>query len=406
MALPQDKLKIKMVKFAHLADCHLGSWRQEELRNLNFRSFQLTIETCINEQVEFVLISGDLFDSAYPPIEILKDAFAEFRKLHDAKIPVYLIAGSHDFSASGKTFLDVIEKAGFCKNVENFEVEEDGTIKLFPEMHNDIAIFGYSGKKSGMEVEDLRKTKFDSIYPSTIFMIHTTIKDVVGNIPMESVECEKLPLANYYAMGHIHQRFSKQEANSTFVYPGPIFPNNFQELVDLKHGSFQIVEMENANISSRSVELPLKEISFLEIELTNGLIATEKIISEIDKLNIRDKIFLLKLKGTLTQGKSGDIRFNEIEEFIKKKEAYTFLRNISSIKIADSELDTSHYELEDRNDMEKTILEEYSKKNPDNFNKFLPEIMNALSMEKNEDEKSTTYEERLIEELKTILKIK
>ena len=404
--MPQDKLKLKMVKFAHLADCHLGSWRQEEIRDLNFKSFQLAVEICIREHVEFILISGDLFDSAYPPIEILKDAFAEFRKIHDAQIPVYLIAGSHDFSASGRTFLDVIEKAGFCKNIENFKVEEDGTIKLFPEMHKDIAIFGYSGKKSGMEVEDLKNIKFDSVYPSTIFLIHTTIKDVVGDIPMESVECEKLPLANYYALGHIHQRFSKQEANSTFVYPGPIFPNNFQELADLKHGGFQIVEMENANISLKNIGLPIKEVSFLEIEITNGLTATEKIISEIDKLNLRNKIFLLKLTGTLAQGKPGDIRFNEIEEFIKKKEAYTSLRNISSLKITDIELDFVPYELENRENMEKTILDEYSKQNPDNFNKFLPQLMNALSIEKKEDEKSTIYEERLIDELKTVLQLK
>ena len=69
-----------MVKFAHLADCHLGGWRQEELQKLNFKSFQKIIDRCISEQVEFVLISGDLFDSAYPPIETLKQTFGEFKK--------------------------------------------------------------------------------------------------------------------------------------------------------------------------------------------------------------------------------------------------------------------------------------------------------------------------------------
>ena len=194
-----------MTKFAHLSDCHLGGWRQEELQKLNFESFQKIIARCILENVDFILISGDLFDSAYPPIEILKESFAEFKKLSDAKIPVYLIAGSHDFSASGKTFLDVLEKAGFCKNIEDSQIQEDGRIKLKPHMHNEIAIYGYPGRKSGMEIEDLSKAYFDSVYPFSIFMIHTTIKDVVGTIPMESIEKEKLPLANYYAMGHIHR---------------------------------------------------------------------------------------------------------------------------------------------------------------------------------------------------------
>ena len=46
------------MKFAHLADCHLGGWRQEELQNLNFKSFQKSVEICINENVNFELSMG------------------------------------------------------------------------------------------------------------------------------------------------------------------------------------------------------------------------------------------------------------------------------------------------------------------------------------------------------------
>ncbi len=394
-----------MIKFAHLADCHLGSWRQEELQKLNFQSFQKVIDRCIQEEVEFILISGDLFDSAYPPIEILKESFAEFKKVHDAKIPVYLIAGSHDFSASGKTFLDVLEKAGFCKNIENWQTEEDGRIKLKSHMHNDIAIYGYPGRKSGMEIEDLSKVYFDSFHPFTIFMIHTTIKDVVGTIPMESIEKQKLPLANYYAMGHIHQVFETREANSCYVYPGPTFPNNFQELSDLQYGSFQLTEFDGANIKTKNIKIPLKEVASIEIEIDNGLTATQQVIDELDKLNLRDKIVLLKLKGTLTQGKTGDIRFNEIEEFIKKKEAFVSLRNISSVKIQDSEFEIESFPTDNVESIERQILGEYSQKNPADFNKHLPQLMTALSAEKNEDEKSSIYEDRLLSELKNILNI-
>lgn len=393
-----------MMKFAHLADCHLGSWRQEELQKLNFQSFQKVIERCIQEDVNFVLISGDLFDSTYPPIEILKESFSEFKKLHDAKIPVYIIAGSHDFSASGKTFLDVLEKAGFCKNIENWEKQDDGRLKLKPHMHDQIAIYGYPGRKSGMEIEDLAKAYFDTINTFTIFMIHTTIKDVVGTIPMDSLEKQQLPLANYYAMGHIHQRFETHEANSHYVYPGPTFPNNFQELVDLQHGSFQLVEILDGNVKTQNIKVPIKDVVYIEIEISNGLTATQKIIDELDKSNLKNKVVLLKLKGILTQGKTGDIRFNEVEEFINKKEAYTFLRNISSLKIQETE-----FEIELSSDnvetIERQILNSYTIKNPTNFNKYLPQLMTTLSIEKNEDEKSVNYESRLLSELKSVLEI-
>jgi len=393
-----------MVKFAHLSDCHLGGWRQEEIQNLNFESFSKIIDICIEEKVDFILIAGDLFDSAYPPIEILKETFAVFKKLKDNKIPVFIIAGSHDFSASGKTFLDVLEKAGFCQNVENAKIIEEG-IMLYPFFYGDIAIYGYPGKKSGMEINDLKKIHLNSVHPFSIFMIHTTIKDVVGNLPVEFIEKEKLPLANYYAMGHVHQVFENSAGLSTYVYPGPAFPNNFQELVDLKCGSFQLLELISGKIKSRNIKIPIKDVVFTEIEINDGLTATQKIISEIDKLNLTGKIFLLKLKGTLTSGKTGDIHFNEIENFVKKKNAYSFLRNISSVKIAETDMEFTS-STENMENIEKKIISEFSLKNQADFNRFLPSLMNALSMEKNEEEKNAVFENRLVSELKNCLEIR
>ena len=61
-----------MVRFAHISDVHLGGWKQQPLQDLNFQSFQKAIGICIEKRLDFILISGDLFDSAYPGIEILK----------------------------------------------------------------------------------------------------------------------------------------------------------------------------------------------------------------------------------------------------------------------------------------------------------------------------------------------
>lgn len=393
-----------LLKFAHLADCHLGSWRQPELQELNFQSFHQAIDLCIQEKVDFILVSGDLFDSAYPPIEILKETFGEFKRIKEANIPVFMIAGSHDFSASGKTFLDVLEKAGFCTSVEKFDIDAESRIKLKPTLFQDLAIFGYSGKKSSMEIEDLKKCYFESLHPFSIFMIHTTIDDVNGGL-MESIDKLKLPIANYYAMGHIHQVFEAQTTGSTFVYPGPIFPNNFQELADLKYGSFQLVTVDAGKIKTQNIKLKLKEVVSSVIELDNGLTATDKIIRELDKLNLSDKILLMKLTGTLIHGKTGDIRFNEIEEFVKKKGAVIFLKNTSAIKTPETEI-TLQTDSDNIEKIEEKMIEQFSSQNPADFNKFMPQLIHALSIEKNEDEKSIIYENRLIDDIKKILDLK
>jgi exonuclease SbcD len=390
-------------RFAHLADCHLGGWSQPELQDLNFQSFQLAVNKIIQENLNFVLIAGDLFDSSYPSIDILKKTFAQFKKLYEAKIPVYIIPGSHDFSASGKTFLDVLEKAGFTKNIHNYETLEDGKILLKPTYHEKIAIYGYPGKKSSMEVKEIKNIKIQELNQFTILMLHTTINDVKGSMVIESLDKQKLPLANYYAMGHIHQRHESQIADSKYIYPGPTYPNNFQELVDLQHGSFVITEIDGQTTCSEIIKLPIKETAYIEIPINNGITATETIIEELDKRNLTDKIVLLKLTGILTQGKTGDIRFNEIAEFIKKKGAYSYIRNISSIKIAEEE----NIQMQDSSNEKEIIQNEINKQrqiNPSDLNDFLQPLMEILSTERAEDERTASYEDRLISEVKEILK--
>jgi DNA repair exonuclease SbcCD nuclease subunit len=148
------------MRFGHIGDCHLGGWREPEMLNLNTLSFQHAVDKFIKEKLDFVLIAGDLFDSAYPPIEVMKEAFNEFRKLKEANIPVFLIAGSHDYSVSGKTFLDVLEKAGFARNV--FQPEDrGGSIVLNPVIYKNVAIYGYPGKKSALEVDEIARIKLN-----------------------------------------------------------------------------------------------------------------------------------------------------------------------------------------------------------------------------------------------------
>jgi exonuclease SbcD len=309
-----------MTKFAHLADIHLGGWKQKPMQDLNFQAFKAAVDKCIESKLDFILISGDLFDSAYPPIEILKDAFGEFKKINQAKIPCFIIAGSHDYSVSGKTFLDVLEKAGFCKNISDFE-EKDDYFLLNPTVYKNVAIYGYPGKKSGLEIPDLRKIKINEA-PGffKILMLHTTLDKAKGSLPIDSIESELLPSFDYYALGHLHIDFLYQN----FVYPGPTFPNNFQELEDLKCGSFYIVDTETPYLLKK-IEIKLKQIASFEIELNKAMDATEKIISELANQDLEDKIVLLRVRGELETGNISDIKFSQIEAFVRQKKAYFLL---------------------------------------------------------------------------------
>ena len=93
------------------------------------------------------------------------------------------------------------------------------------------------------------------------------------------------------------------------------------------------------------------------------------------------------------------------EKFVNKKQAFAYLRNISQLRTLESDISVNESDFENIENIEKTIIEEFSSQNPNEFNKFLPQIMNSLSIEKNDDEKNAVFEERIIDELKVILKM-
>lgn len=387
-----------MPRFAHIADVHLGGWKFPELQKINFQSFSMAIERCIKEKVEFVLIAGDLFDTAFPGIEILKEAFAEFKKLKDARIPCFIIAGSHDYSVSGKTFLDVLDRAGFCKNVENYEYdEENDKIILHPIIHGGVAFYGYPGRKSGLEVPQIRKIKLeDTPGLFRIFMLHTTLDKVKGDLPIDSVESDKLPKADYYAMGHVHIDYQYEN----FVYPGPLYPNNFQELEDLNYGGFYIVDTDSMT-PLKKIDLKIKDVVSVSVEVKDTLTATQKIISELEKREIEDKIILLRLSGEIENGKHSDIKFSQIEEFAKKKGAYIVLKNIHDLKIKEVQFEMN---LENSENIEEETIKTYAQENPSKFNGLIHDLIEVLSVEKQEGETNDTFTTRLLESTKKILK--
>jgi len=118
------------MKFAHIADCHIGSWRDPKLKNSSTTAFLRAANRCIEKQVDFILISGDLFNTSFPPLDNLKFVAGKLRVLKEKNIPVYLIAGSHDFSPSGKTILSVLEEAGLVVNVFKGNVDENKKLHL------------------------------------------------------------------------------------------------------------------------------------------------------------------------------------------------------------------------------------------------------------------------------------
>ena len=171
------------MKFSHLADCHIGSWRDEKLNSLSTEAFVRALDISLQEQVDFILIAGDIFNTSLPAIEKLKTATKKLKEVKDHGIPVYIIPGSHDFSPSGKTMLDVLEHAGLFINVVKGTVTAENKLQLrfTVDLKTGAKITGLLGRKGSLErkyYETLDPTNIEQEDGFKIFLFHTALAEL------------------------------------------------------------------------------------------------------------------------------------------------------------------------------------------------------------------------------------
>jgi len=122
----------------------------------------------------------------------------------------------------------------------------------------------------------------------------------------------------------------------------------------------------------------------------------------MEKQDLEDKIVLLKLKGTIEQGKTSDIKFQQIQETAKKNKCYVLLKNTNQLKTKETEIEI---ETSNIDKIEETIVSDFIKKNPSQFNSFLSPLINSFDLEKQEDERSAIFQSRLLSEINKILEL-
>ena len=402
------------MKFAHLADCHLGGWREEKLRELGLDTFREAIEICIKENTAFVLISGDLFNSALPNIELLKDTAEILNKLKENDINVYIVPGSHDFSVSGKTMLDVLEKAGLLENVSKFN-EKDGKL-LFTIDKTNTKITGLAGLRGGLDknyYEILDKKSLEDEKGFKIFLFHHGLNEFKPR-ELEMVEMQSsknLPNNfDYYAGGHIHYIFDSEFNKGRLVFPGALFPNNFKELEEFKHGGFYIVnKSERPGLELKRVELNLRDVKSFSFNADDkSPEEVQNLLMEINE-DVYDKIVSLRVEGVLRNGKPSDIDFKKIIGILEERGAYIVLRNTNKLESKEfQEMDIKSGSVKE---VEEEIIKKYLSgdelfKNEKEEMKIVENLMEALNKSKEEGERNFDFENRIFKDFEEVFKIK
>jgi hypothetical protein len=397
------------MKFSHIADCHIGAWRDPKLKYLNTEAFFRAIDISIGKKVDFILIAGDLFNTALPGIDNLKEVVKKFKELKDIDIPVYLIAGSHDFSPSGKTMLDVLEEAGLCTNVVRGKVVDEKLRLDFTVDKTGAKITGMLGRRGMLEksyYQELDREYLEKEEGFKIFLFHTALSELKPKKleKMESSPVSLLPRGfDYYAGGHVHIVEKKDLPDyKNLVYPGPLFPNNFHELEELGGGGFYIY---NNGMIIRE-DTSIKKVLSILIDANHKTPEkiNEEMIRQIDDVN--DKLVLIRIEGILESGRISDIDFKRVYQLLLEKGAYFIMRNTTGLSSKEFEevkvTTTSTEEIENRL-IDEHIGQIKTSWDRDEEKQMVKNIMAILSSEKKEGEKVYQHEERIKEDLNRLL---
>jgi len=422
--------RYNLYKFAHITDCHLGSWRNPKLRDLNLQAFERSILISIKEQVDFILITGDFFDVNIPQLAPVKKAVEILKRARDSGIPIYMIYGSHDFNTANISMIDILHSAELFIKPTEFQFNSDSVmLKFFVDKKTGAKITGISGRKVGLDkeiYEKLDKKKLESEDGFKIFLLHRGIQEI---LPLNMQFRDTLPISlipkgfDYYGGGHIHKRVEKKIDNSVIIYPGPLFGSTFQDLEETAKGEkrgFYIISFEKKIFECKFIEIKVAEILYKEIFSLKW--SSEKLKDEITKiiseLEVKNKIVLIKVKGKLI-GKRSNIDFGKFGLDISKRGAILSFININNLST--DETRSIVVQSNDKFDIEREIFHESIKnfqtestlsiKVKNQINSKLTgkpgenisiSLLDTLRNEKLENENTSTYDDRIISCAKSV----
>lgn len=419
-----------MYKFAHITDCHLGSWRNPKLRELNLQAFEKSISISIKEQVDFILITGDFFDVNIPQLAPVKRAVEILKQARDSGIAVYMIYGSHDFNTANISMIDILHSAELFIKPTDFQTNTDSVIlKFFVDKKTGAKITGISGRKVGLDremYEKLDKKNLEMEDGFKIFLLHKGIQEI---LPLDMNFRDSLPISlvpkgfDYYGGGHIHKRVEKKINGSVIVYPGPLFGSSFQDLEETAKGEkrgFYIISFDKKILDCRFIEINLVDILYNEIVSSkwNSEKLEDEITKNISGLEVKNKIVLIKVKGKLL-GKRSNIDFGKFSLDISNRGALMSFINTNNLSTDETKVIAVHSD--NKFDIEREIFHEsiknfqsepaLSDKVKKQINSKLTgktgesisiSLLEILRNEKLENENTSTYDDRIFSFAKSV----
>ncbi len=354
------------MKFVHIADMHFDSpftnlGRIEglaDIRRLEQRkAFKKVIEYISENNIDFLFISGDLYENDYVRQSTIEYINNLFKTIPNTKI--YIAPGNHDPYLINSYYM----KYNWNKNVHIFNY------KLEKIEMDEIDIYGYGFSSFYSEGINLNNINLNE-EKNNILIMHADLDASKESGELYNpVSTKELLKFDYVALGHIH----KPKYDNKIVYPGSTIAFGFDELG--KHG-FIAGEINNKEINIEFI--PIDEREFVEINFDISEInSKEEMVENIQELKLnKNNLYKINLIGK----RNFEINLIEINKLIQ---------NNNILKIKDkSEIKLNLEKIKNENSLRgiyvKLLLNKIEELNNDEEkNKYLKAIEIGLDSLKN-----------------------
>lgn len=253
------------IRFLHAADLHLDSpfealrsgkaaVRRSEQRML----LQRMVELVHREQLQLVLLPGDLLDSDLSYAETGEALCSCFRQM---AVPVVIAPGNHDWYSAHSPY----ERLPLPENVHVFTKNDIESVTL-PSLGVRIYGAAYTGRESPSLLPGFRAAVGDGLLNLLCLHGEVTRQDS----PYAPIREEELAASglHYAALGHIHKASGLRRAGGTwYSWPGCPEGRGFDECGEK---TVSIVELSDTDCRLRPVSIALRRYEILRVNITGS----------------------------------------------------------------------------------------------------------------------------------------
>jgi len=318
---------LRAFSFIHAADLHLGySQYGLETRREDFdRAFQELVDKTIELKPDFMIIAGDLFHQARPSNVTLENTIKNFKRLKDAGIPVLTVDGSHDSAPNTitGTIMYPLDSAGLIYHLPRRE----GACWRKPGC---CYVYGVPNFRSRRRTEEALPAFMAQNAPtpdpslSNIFVFHMALDLPSVKPPYMEAEAppELIPDGfDYYAGGHVHERFVSKFKTGLLAYSGCTETVSYDETKNRK-GFFHVKVNEKGEVSPEAIELTSpRRFVVLEQDFSgmNSAKITELAVQMVKGADEEGAVIIPVLRGVLpAEASRAEVDISQIRSAAEK----------------------------------------------------------------------------------------